>query len=166
MFCSDSVWMDAAQDVCSCSHDPHRQVGCVLVTNDGRHIVATNRIPGRLRKNTDRLEKTEKASWIVHAEAAAICSAAKIGYALLGATLYSTRFPCEQCALVIIASGITCIVSPEPEFSHYRWGASFVKSDAKLREAGITTRRPVSMFDVSTMCDVSRIPTGISFQNA
>lgn len=46
----------------------------------------------------------------VHAEAAAICNAAKIGVSIDGATLYTTHFPCNECAKLIANSGISRVV--------------------------------------------------------
>lgn len=59
-------------------------------------------------------------SWIteygrsVHAEMDAICSAARMGIPLAGATLYTTTFPCHNCARHIIAAGIKRVVFVEP----------------------------------------------------
>lgn len=46
----------------------------------------------------------------VHAEANAICFAAKEGISVNGATLYVTLSPCLNCAKLIINSGITRLV--------------------------------------------------------
>jgi len=50
----------------------------------------------------------------VHAEMDAICSAARLGVSLDGATLYTTTFPCHNCAKHIIASGIARVVFMQP----------------------------------------------------
>lgn len=50
----------------------------------------------------------------VHAEMDAICSAARMGIPLVGATLYTTTFPCHNCARHIIAAGIKRVVFVEP----------------------------------------------------
>ena len=51
---------------------------------------------------------------VIHAEMHAISSAARIGRAVNGATLYCTTFPCHICATHIIASGIRKVVFIEP----------------------------------------------------
>ena len=51
---------------------------------------------------------------IVHAEMAAISTAARRGVPLRGSTLYTTTFPCHQCARHIVASGIDRVVYREP----------------------------------------------------
>lgn len=50
----------------------------------------------------------------VHAEMLAITSAAQKGRRVEGSTLYSTTFPCHQCAPHIVSSGIRRVVFIEP----------------------------------------------------
>jgi deoxycytidylate deaminase len=50
----------------------------------------------------------------VHAEMAAISSAARLGLSIKGATLFTTTFPCHMCARHIVASGIDRVVYVEP----------------------------------------------------
>lgn len=50
----------------------------------------------------------------VHAEMAAITSAARLGVAIRGATLFTTTFPCHMCARHIVSSGIARVVYVEP----------------------------------------------------
>jgi deoxycytidylate deaminase len=50
----------------------------------------------------------------VHAEMAAITSAARLGISIRDATLFCTTFPCHMCARHIVASGIKRVVYIEP----------------------------------------------------
>jgi deoxycytidylate deaminase len=50
----------------------------------------------------------------VHAEMAAITDAARRGVSIAGGTLYSTTFPCHNCARHLVASGIREVVYVEP----------------------------------------------------
>lgn len=50
----------------------------------------------------------------VHAEQSAVCTAARLGRALVGGTMYVTTFPCHLCAKHIIAAGISRVVFIEP----------------------------------------------------
>ncbi len=50
----------------------------------------------------------------VHAEMAAICYAARRGIALNGCKLFSTTFPCHECARHIVATGIQKVIYIEP----------------------------------------------------
>ncbi len=136
--------MAAAREARETSHDPHHQVGCVAIARDGRRITSANRVPGRLRCDVpERLERSAKQGWIAHAEALLVCDAARAGISLEGATVFTTRFPCDGCALVLVASGIVEVVSPAPDFDHPRWGASFRSSVEKFAEAGVVARRPI-----------------------
>lgn len=50
----------------------------------------------------------------VHAEMAAISSAARLGVPIKDATLFTTTFPCHMCARHIVSSGIARVVYVEP----------------------------------------------------
>lgn len=50
----------------------------------------------------------------VHAEMAALTSAARLGVSVRNATLFCTTFPCHMCARHIVASGIKRVVYVEP----------------------------------------------------
>jgi deoxycytidylate deaminase len=51
---------------------------------------------------------------IAHAEMAAISTAARRGTAIRGTTMYSTTYPCHECARLIIASGINKVIYIDP----------------------------------------------------
>jgi deoxycytidylate deaminase len=51
---------------------------------------------------------------VVHAEMEALLSCARSGRSTVGATLYSTTFPCHNCAKHIVAAGIERVVYVEP----------------------------------------------------
>jgi cytidine deaminase len=51
---------------------------------------------------------------VAHAEMAAICTAARRGTPIGGATLVSTTYPCHECARLIIASGLRRVVYVDP----------------------------------------------------
>ena len=50
----------------------------------------------------------------VHAEMAGLMEAARRGVAVKGATLYTTTFPCHNCARHIVAAGVKRVVYVEP----------------------------------------------------
>jgi Cytidine and deoxycytidylate deaminase zinc-binding region len=50
----------------------------------------------------------------VHAEMAALMCAARRGVAVDGCTLFTTTFPCHECARHIVAAGIARVVFVEP----------------------------------------------------
>lgn len=51
---------------------------------------------------------------MTHAEMAALTDAARLGRAVLGATIFVTTFPCHNCAKHLVAAGIKRIVYIEP----------------------------------------------------
>jgi deoxycytidylate deaminase len=67
----------------------------------------------KLLKDTGILNITEYGR-AVHAEMEAILSAARNGISIRGSTLYSTTYPCHNCAKHIVAAGISKVKYIEP----------------------------------------------------
>jgi deoxycytidylate deaminase len=61
-----------------------------------------------------RLASLTEFARAVHAEMEALLSAARIGVSVRGATLFTTTFPCHNCAKHIVAAGIERVVYVEP----------------------------------------------------
>ena len=55
----------------------------------------------------------------IHSEVDAICNAASEGVKLQGATIYVSRYPCENCARAIAESGIKRVVYGRKESASY-----------------------------------------------
>lgn len=115
------------------SSDWWRQIGAVIVKDGNVVIEAYNkRLPseymqdayGDPRSNFDAGEYIELASTI-HAESLAIAHAAKKGFALDGASLYVTTYPCPVCAKSIAMSGIKKL--------YYRDGYSLFDAEKILK---------------------------------
>lgn len=90
----------------------------VLKIAKSRNIndVVTELLSGKnkaLLKNSSLLNLLEFGR-SVHAEMAALMSAARLGIPVNGATLYCTTFPCHMCARHIVASGVKRVVYIEP----------------------------------------------------
>lgn len=51
---------------------------------------------------------------VAHAEMATICTAARRGTPIGGQTMYTTTYPCHECARLIISSGIVRVVYVDP----------------------------------------------------
>ncbi len=64
-------------------------------------------------KNSELKDITEYGR-AVHAEMAALLSASRLGIRLRGASLFSTTYPCHNCAKHIVAAGISRVVYIEP----------------------------------------------------
>ncbi len=71
------------------------------------------KISTRISKET-RLKDLIEFSRAVHAEMETIISAARTGSSTIGCSLYTTTFPCHNCARHIIAAGITNVYYIEP----------------------------------------------------
>lgn len=86
----------------------------------------------RWNNNSGRYETNKKAHCIrtVHAEANAICSAAKLGTPVGGCTIYVSMTPCRNCAMLIIQCGINRVVCEKK----YHAG---VESEYMFKKAGI-----------------------------
>ncbi len=71
-------------------------------------------LPGLKSLATARLLNLIEFGRSVHAEMAAITSAARQGIPVQGATLFVTTFPCHECSRNIVAAGISRVVYVEP----------------------------------------------------
>lgn len=136
----DRRFLRLAQEVASWSKDPSTKVGAVIV-DERRRIVSVgyNGFPGAIEDNTlyltDPNLRDQKLLRTVHAEVNAILNA---GRGVKGYTMYCTFFPCDKCALMIIAAGIKHIVAPLEGLDNPRWADSFEKTRTLLQEAGVT----------------------------
>lgn len=99
------------------SHDPDRKVGAIIVNVDGKLVGrGTNAPPSALNltiadsQAAIRQDQRWKYFVLEHAERNAIFDALLRGKSLKGATMYSTLFPCADCARAIVASGVSRLV--------------------------------------------------------
>jgi deoxycytidylate deaminase len=72
--------------------------------------------PEKLRAllEASRIRDLTEFGRVVHAEMEALLCCARNGLSTVGATLYSTTFPCHNCAKHIIAAGVKRVVFVEP----------------------------------------------------
>jgi len=102
-----------------CFNDKYKDKLCVEISNvlsDELKMDASqaNKI-AYLIKDNSRLKDLIEFSRSVHAEMDAITSVAREGgVSVKNCTLYTTTFPCHNCARHIIASGITNVIYIEP----------------------------------------------------
>ena len=107
-------FLDLARHIATWSKDPSTHVGAVIVRPD-RTIasVGFNGFPRGVDDVPARYaNRPTKYAFVVHAEANAILNAHG---PVAGCTLYSTLMTCNECAKLIIQSGITEVVAPKPE---------------------------------------------------
>ncbi|MBQ6436501.1 hypothetical protein IJJ27_02990 [bacterium] len=115
---NDGEWlqmMKIAEDQAAASSDYWRRVGAVLTLARGGTIYSHNHhmpeeqtpyMVGDMRGQFHKGEHWELTS-AIHAEAAAIALAAKLGLETQGGKIFITDFPCPNCAKLIAAAGIS-----------------------------------------------------------
>lgn len=81
--------------------------------HDGKSIDALFEQATPLLRST-RLMSLIEFGRAVHAEMAALLDAARRGIAVKGSTLFTTTFPCHDCARHIIAAGVSRVIYIEP----------------------------------------------------
>lgn len=79
----------------------------IVVGKKEQNVVKEKLLSGRLKSITEY-------GRVVHAEMEALLSCARNGVSPISGTLYSTTFPCHNCAKHIIAAGIERVVYIEP----------------------------------------------------
>ena len=62
---------------------------------------------------------------------------ARNGISPIGCHLYSSFFPCVNCAIAIVQSGIQQVITYEPEATDEHWAISITKSRDVFTEAGV-----------------------------
>lgn len=116
----EETFMDMARIVSKRSKDPSTQVGACIVGNNNIILAlgyngfprgcSDDEFPWGKDPEDDILE--HKYMYVVHAEANAILNTS--GASLKGSTLYVTMFPCNECAKLIIQSGIKKVITARP----------------------------------------------------
>jgi dCMP deaminase len=123
------------------SKDPKTQVGAVIVTEDKTISgIGYNGFPRGIDDDVFPWDSTgnwvdTKYPYVVHAEANAILNSTT---SLKNSTLYVTLFPCNECAKLIIQSGIKEIVYISEKFSKVD---QLEASKRMLKAAGIGVRQ-------------------------
>ena len=131
----NDYFANIALEIATRSKDPSTQVGAVI-TNREHDILATgyNGFPPGCEDSARLWERPVKYERVIHAELNAIARAAKLGHALDGGIIYTTAFPCNDCAKAIIASGISRIYAGPPL---KRWDESHKSAKNLLLEARV-----------------------------
>jgi dCMP deaminase len=141
----DQTWIGMAEFIANRkSKDRSTKVGAVIVAGDQAVLsLGWNGFPRGVDDKVEaRHERPAKYQWTEHAERNAIYNAVRRGVPLLGSTIYVTHFPCCDCARGIAQSGVTEIVTREPD-----WGNVHLQntqypevSVSILCEAGVQVR--------------------------
>lgn len=116
----DTIFMKLAESVSVSSDDPNSQrtpesaVGAVIALGGKAISQSSNKIIGNINKNIIK-NGDNKYFLIEHAERLAIFKAVKDNRNIRNSSIYSTRFPCSDCARVIVFFGIKRVVTRKVE---------------------------------------------------
>ena len=123
--------------------DPSTQVGATIVNAENRIIgIGYNGFPtgcsdDQLPWNREAEDSLDtKYMYVVHAEMNAILN--KISASVSGARMYVALFPCNECAKLIIQSGIKEVIYLSDKYHSL---PSFVASRRMFAMAGVATRQ-------------------------
>lgn len=137
----DQYFMGVAKLSAMRSKDPKTQVGACIINPDKRIVgIGYNGLPAGCDDQTFPWESEgdfidTKYPYVVHAEANAILNATQN---LKDSTIYVTLFPCNECAKLIIQSGIKEIIYESNKYEDSKEHAAATKM---LKSAGITYRQ-------------------------
>jgi len=130
-------FINLAEKESSKSSDFWRRVGAILKLQNNSIYLAHNSskpteytvwIDGDPRNVYSRGVNIDD-SLFLHAEAALISNAAKLGLSTLGSIMYVTTFPCPTCSMIIANSGVSEL--------YYRDGYATLNGRENLDDAGI-----------------------------
>lgn len=137
----DEYFMGIAALSAMRSKDPSTQVGACIVNKDKRILsMGYNGMPRCCSDDEYPWGKTESALeskylYVCHAELNAILNCA--GGNVRGCTVYTTLFPCNECAKAIIQSGIDEVVYFEDKYAD---SDSVIASKRMFDTAGVKYR--------------------------
>lgn len=118
----DTTFMEMAHTISKRTKDPRTRVGAVIVTKD--NIVAGlgyNGFPRGVSDDVFPWKRTggwinTKYPYVCHAEANAILNRNMMD--IKGGTIYTTLFPCHECARLIIQCGLKRVVFDDDRWMH------------------------------------------------
>ncbi|TNF06535.1 MAG: dCMP deaminase family protein [Bacillota bacterium] len=137
----DQYFMGVAKLSALRSKDPNTQVGACIINQDKRIVgIGYNGLPRGCADDVFPWKSEgeyidTKYPYVVHAEANAILNATQN---LKGSTIYVTLFPCNECAKLIIQSGIKEIVF---ESDKYKDSEHFAAAMKMFKAANINLRK-------------------------
>ena len=106
----EEYFMGIAELSAKRSKDPSTQVGACLVGKDNKILgIGYNGFPRGCSDDSFSWERPEKYLYVVHAEVNCILNVNNFELIRDG-TIYTTLFPCNECAKVIIQTGVREIV--------------------------------------------------------
>ena len=121
------------------SKDTSTKVGAIAIDPNTLQIISVgyNGLPRKLEETSERWKKPNKYFYVVHAEANMVCNASLNGVSLENSILIVTFYPCNECAKLIIQSGIKIIITKKPDENKKNWIESFKISQELFKELNI-----------------------------
>lgn len=98
-----------AHHVAGNSPDPSTKVGAIVYGSGQVISTGYNHFPRGIPEEWWE-DRERKYQAVIHAEVAAITNA---GHLACGSTLVITHHPCKECAKLIVAAGIRCVICPQ-----------------------------------------------------
>ena len=138
----DEYFMGIAMLSAQRSKDPNTCVGSCIVSQDNRILsVGYNGMPRGCSDDEYPWERVggnldTKYFFVCHAELNAILNYS--GESLYGCRLYTSLFPCNECAKAIIQSGIRTVIYDSNKYADL---PAFIASKRMFDAAGVTLRR-------------------------
>lgn len=140
----DEYFMGIAKLSAMRSKDPSTQVGACIVSNDNRILsIGYNGTPNGYADDVfpwdrkgDRLNT--KYLYVCHGEMNAVLNYRGSRHELEGAKIYVDLFPCNECAKIIIQSGIKEVIYLDDK---YRDSENNIASRRLFDECGVTYKK-------------------------
>lgn len=156
----DQYFMTLAYLVSTISKDTRTHIGAVVVDSDNSiRSTGYNSFPRGINDNLpERQERPEKYNWFAHGERNAIYNAARAGIPLENCRVYTQAIPCSDCAIAIIQSGITEVITHAPWIHPEKWKQHADRSTQMFKEAGIKHRE----YEGSTL-KIDGLNSGVRF---
>jgi dCMP deaminase len=129
-------FMDLAEHVAEWSKDPSTKVGAVIV-NEKRQVLSMgyNGFPRSVYDCKERYnDRSTKLKFVAHAERNALDNTYTD---VEGATLYSTLYPCSDCAKGIIQRGIKRVVTSKAWYENQAKIFNFDTTETMFKEADV-----------------------------
>jgi dCMP deaminase len=113
----NAYFMEVAKITAQRSKDPNTQVGTCIVGENNKIIgIGYNGMPRGCSDDEFTWERPEKHLYVCHAEQNALLNSNNFSM-INGSTLYTTLFPCNECAKTIIQLGVVKIIYLEDKYS-------------------------------------------------
>tara|TARA_Y100000310_G_C20565090_1_gene755088 strand:+ start:577 stop:1194 length:618 start_codon:yes stop_codon:yes gene_type:complete len=143
-------FMGLAMYAATRSKDPTTKCGAVLVgVRNSQVALGYNGFPPEVIDRISRLEaRTLRLRYTQHAERNVLDNAA---FDTQDSTMYSTLFPCQECAKSLITKQVALVVAPQYNWGEERWGTHPKETEAMLREAGVAYFAMPLQFDLFTV---------------